>query len=49
MTEAQAASVIANEPMFFVGYDAPDWDYFHAPRGERGDRDPTSIQERPNG
>lgn len=32
VTETQAASVIANEPMFFVGYDEPDWPYYHAPR-----------------
>ena len=33
ITEAQAAELLAEEPTgFFVGYDEPAWDYFHAPR-----------------
>lgn len=33
VTESQAATLLAEEPNgFFVGYEPPDWDYYHAPR-----------------
>lgn len=47
VTEAVASTLMNAHSPLYVGYDEPDWDYYHAARGERGD--PTSIQERPNG
>jgi len=40
VTEQQAAVLLSEEPNgFFVGYEPPDWDYYHAPR-ESGDLPP---------
>jgi hypothetical protein len=32
VTEATAASILNDGVEFFVGFDTPDWDYYHAPR-----------------
>jgi hypothetical protein len=39
ITEEQAAQMLATEPTgFFVGYDEPEWEYFHAERTTHGRR-----------
>lgn len=35
ISEAKASTLLGEEPNgFFVGFDPPDWDYYHAPRAK---------------
>ena len=35
VSEVVAAKHLADEPDgFFIGYEFPDWDYYHAPRAD---------------